>query len=167
MQMEYFILTAMWVLGITGFILFIPREKKRKGILTLMIFQAIIWLCDMPAFTYNLLSAPVRFFPKATDLTVTINYLFYPVLFSIYYVHKRRDSSLTYKVMYFLVWVSFLTLIDIVLERHTDLLEYGRITAFGMWLYIGFIVLVSQIFCNWFYKEKEFSRIEGSEPNDY
>lgn len=152
--MEYVILAAMWLFGIVGFILFIPQKDRRKGLLAAMMFQAIIWICDMPSFKYGLLSAPVRLFPKASDLTLTINYFFYPVLFSIYYVHKRAKCSLWSRITYFFVWVSIITLYDNVLERYTDLLEYGRLTWFGMWLYIGFLFYVSQVCCNWFYKEK-------------
>jgi hypothetical protein len=152
--MEYVILVAMWWFGIVGFILFIPQKDRRKGLLAFLLFQAIIWICDMPSFTYGLLSAPVRLLPKATDLSVTINYFFYPVLFSIYYVHNRAKRSRWSRFTYFFVWVSIITLYDVVLERYTDLLEYGRMTWFGMWLYIGFLFYVSQVGCNWFYKVK-------------
>ncbi|WP_319922086.1 CBO0543 family protein [Neobacillus dielmonensis] len=93
----------MWVFGIIGFILFIPRSDRRKGLLSLLVFQAFIWTCDMPAFSYGWLSAPVRIFPKASDLTITINYFFYPVLFSIYYVHKRTKNSLWARFLYYFV----------------------------------------------------------------
>lgn len=76
MQIEHIILAAMWVFGFLGFILFIPRKNIRHGLLAYLMFQAIIWLCDMPAFEFGLLSAPVREFPKATDLAITINYFF-------------------------------------------------------------------------------------------
>lgn len=155
MQMDYFILIAMWIIGIIGFIVFIPRKEKRKGILVFMIFQAIIWLCDMFSFSNNLLSAPVRFFPKATDLTVTINYLFYPMLFSLYYVHRKANGSLKYRITYFLIWVSSVTLFDMLIERHTNLLEYDRITSFGMWVYNGFIFFMSQMCCSWFYRGRK------------
>lgn len=87
MLMEHLILVAMWLfgfIGFIGFILFIPRNKRREGFFAAIMFQAIIWLCDMPAFTFGLLSAPVRELPKATDLALTINYFFYLVLFSIF-----------------------------------------------------------------------------------
>ncbi|WP_010096259.1 CBO0543 family protein [Ornithinibacillus scapharcae] len=166
MLTDYVILAAMWLFGIAGFFLLIPRNNRRKGILSFMVFQGIIWLCDMPSFKYDLLSAPVRVLPKATDLTITINYLFYPVLFSIYYVNRRVNSSIPYRIIYYLFWVSSITLFDVILERYTNLLEYGRITWSGMWIYIGFIFFVSVLICNWFYKE-ELIRTKGSEPNDH
>ncbi|EKN64192.1 hypothetical protein BAZO_14314 [Schinkia azotoformans LMG 9581] len=55
---------------------FIPRKDRRKGFLAFMVFQAIIWLCDISSFTYGLLSAPIRVLLKATDLSITINYVF-------------------------------------------------------------------------------------------
>lgn len=156
MMMEYLILAAMWLFGFVGFILFIPRKERRKGLLAFLMFQAIVWLCDMPAFQFGLLSAPVRLFPKATDLPLTINYFFYPVLFSVFYVNRRVTGSLWLRMTYFFVWVSVFTLFDIVIEKYTDLLKYGLLKWYGMWIYMIFLFYVSQVCCNWFYKDKSF-----------
>ncbi|KKI91321.1 hypothetical protein WQ54_15365 [Bacillus sp. SA1-12] len=160
MLMEHWILVAMWVFGFVGFLLLIPRKDRRKGWLAFLMFQAFIWLCDMPSFQYGLLSAPVREFPKATDLAITINYFFYPVMFSIFYVHKKGNGSIWSRFAYFFVWISIMTLFDVVLERYTDLLEYGFITWYGMLIYIGFLFYVSQVCCNWFFKDKSLFQAE-------
>ncbi|WP_313800380.1 CBO0543 family protein [Cytobacillus sp.] len=163
MKMEYFFLTGMWIFGLIGFILFIPRKDRRKGFLALMMFQAIIWLCDMPSFQYGLLSAPFREFPKATDLALTINYFFYPALFSIYYINKKEKGTIWTSFTYFFLWVTLITLFDIMIERYTDLLKYGLLTWYGMWIYIALLFYVSQICCNWFYKEKALLQTERQE----
>jgi len=166
MRMEHLILLLMWLFGFVGFILFVPKKDSRKGILAFMMFQAIIWLCDMPAFKYDLLRAPVRELPKASDLPLTIDYFFYPVLFSIFYVHRRVEGSLGSRITYFLVWVSAASLLDIVIERYTDLLEYKFLKWYGMWMYIGFLFYISQVCCNWFYKDKAFFQAERWETNE-
>lgn len=160
MLMEHWILAAMWPLGIVGFFLFIPKKKRRKGFLAFLMFQAIVWLCDMPSFQFGLISAPVRVLPKATDITITINYLFYPVLFSIYYVKKRVKSSIWSKLKYFFVWISSLTLFDAAIEKYTDLLHYGLINGYGMGVYLAFLFYVSEICCNWFFKDKSLFQAE-------
>ncbi|MFD0824638.1 hypothetical protein ACT8ZR_03110 [Neobacillus sp. M.A.Huq-85] len=58
MLVERIILIAMWLSGFVGWILLIPRNNRRKAILALLMFQAIIWLCDIPSFQLGLLSAP-------------------------------------------------------------------------------------------------------------
>jgi hypothetical protein len=166
MLMERLILVAMWLFGFVVFILFIPRKDRRKGFLAFLMFQAIIWLCDMPSFQYGLISAPVREFPKATDLPLTIDYFFYPVLFSIFYVHKRVQGSLWSRITYFFVWISVITLFDIVIERYTELLEYEFLKWYGMWIYIGFLFYVSQVCCNWFFKDKALFQAERWELNE-
>jgi hypothetical protein len=160
MLVERLILLAMWLFGFIGFIVFIPRQYRRKGFLAYLIFQAIIWLCDMPSFQLGLLSAPVREFPKATDLPITIDYMFYPVLFSIYYVNKKVNSSEKSKWIYFFTWTTAITLYDLLIERFTDLLEYEILPWYGMWIYIVFLFYVSQICCNWFYKDKSLFQVE-------
>ncbi|MBL4954354.1 hypothetical protein JK635_19515 [Neobacillus sp. YIM B02564] len=161
MLMEHLILLAMWLFGFIAFLLFIPRKEWRKGLLAFLMSQAVIWLCDMPSFKYGLLSAPVRELPKATDLPLTINYFFYPVLFAIYYVRYQPKSSLWYRFTYFFVWATGTTLFDIMLERYTDLLEYQLLTWYGMWIYIGFLNYVSQACCNWFYKDEALFQTDG------
>ncbi|MDN4495499.1 CBO0543 family protein [Ureibacillus aquaedulcis] len=166
MLMERLILAAMWLFGFVGFFLFVPRKDRRKGLLAFMVFQSFIWLCDMPSFKYGLLSAPVREFPKATDLSITINYFFYPILFSIFYVRRRVKTALWSKFIYFAGWISGISLFDVVLERYTDLLEYGSLTGYGMWIYIAILFLVSQFCCNWFFKDKSLFQAERVEPHE-
>lgn len=79
MLMEHYILIALWLIGIAIFMLFIPRTHLREALLSLMVFQAVIWLFNIPAFLFGLVSAPIREFPKAHDLPITLNYFFYPV----------------------------------------------------------------------------------------
>lgn len=160
MRMEHLILVAMWLFGFVGFILFIPRKDWRKGFLAFLMFQAIIWLCDMPAFKFDLLRAPVREFPKATDLPITIDYFFYPLLFSIYYVHRRVNGSLRFRFTYFFVWISATSLFDIIIERYTDLIKYEFLKWYGMWIYLMFLFYVSQVCCNWFFKDKAMFQAE-------
>jgi hypothetical protein len=160
MLMERWILLAMWVLGFIGFVLFIPRHDRRKGMLAFLMFQAIIWLCDMPSFQFDLLRAPVREFSKASDLPITIDYFFYPVLFSIYYTKKKLNSTLRSKWKYFITWTTAISLYDILLERFTDLLEYEILPWYGMWLYIMFMFYVSQVCCNWFFKDESLFQVE-------
>ncbi|WML41436.1 CBO0543 family protein [Neobacillus sp. OS1-2] len=166
MRMEYLILAAMWLFGIIAWILFIPSNDRRKGFLAYLMFQGIVWLCDMPSFTFGLLRAPVREFPKATDLPLTINYFFYPVLFSILYVHRKVTGRIRTRMTYFFVWVTVITLFDIVLERYTDLLEYETLTWYGMWIYMVFLFYVSQVCCNWFFKDKSLFQAEWEKANE-
>jgi hypothetical protein len=161
MRLEYLILIAMWLLGFAGWFLFIPRKDWRKGSLAFLMFQAIIWLFDMPSFQLGLLRAPVREFPKASNLPLTIDYFFYPVLFAFYYVRRKRQVSLRRRFTYFFVWISSVTLFDILIERYTDLLAYGSLTWYGMWIYIAFLFYASQVCCNWFFKDKALFHAES------
>jgi hypothetical protein len=163
MLIERLILVAMWLFGFVGLILFIPRKELRKGFLSLLMFQTIVWLCDMFAFQYSLMSAPVREFPKATDLPLTVDYFFYPVLFSIYYVNKKVNRSLSSRITYFCVWIFAVSLFDNVIERYTDLLRYNNLPWYGICIYIGFLFFVSQFCCNWFYKDKSLFQVERLE----
>ncbi|MEH7385992.1 CBO0543 family protein [Bacillus sp. JJ1521] len=157
MQLDHFIMIAMWILGSGGFFLLITRQNRREGLFALLVFQSFIWICDMFSFYYGLISAPVREFPKATGLPITINYFFYPLLFSIYYVHQRKMENSRFRWIAFFASVSIVTVIDILIERYTQLLEYQTMTWYWMLVYIGFLFFVSQVCCHWFYRQKSHS----------
>lgn len=159
MQKEHFVLLAMWLIGFCILFLFIPRQNRREGILASIMFQAIIWLCDIPSFYFEVFSAPVREFPKASALPITIDYFFYPILFSFYYVHQRNSARFSWKT--FFAWVFIVTVIDILIERYTELLQYEIITWYLVPVYIGLLFFVSQICCNWFYHYKGMSQAYG------
>ncbi|WP_280525622.1 CBO0543 family protein [Neobacillus mesonae] len=125
-----------------------------------------MWLCDMPAFKYGLFSAPVRELPKATDLPLTIDYFFYPVWFAIFYVHKRIQANLWSRMTYFFVWVSVITIFDIVLERYTDLIEYETVAWYGIWIYFMILFFVSQVCCDWFFKDQTLFQAELEQANE-
>ncbi|WP_257535724.1 CBO0543 family protein [Mesobacillus foraminis] len=151
---------AMWLLGSAGFTLFIPRKDWRKGIIAFLMFQAIIWLGDMITFKFDWQHSPVRLFPKATDMPLTLDYFFYPVLFALFYGTKKLRGSLRSRFIYFFVWISVLTLFDSVIERYTDLLEYETATWYLIMLEFGLLYYVSEVCCNWFFKDKALFQTE-------
>lgn len=162
MVLERTILTTMWLLGMIGFLFIIPRKKRREGFLAFLMFQALIWLCDMFVFYFGLMSAPIREFPKATDLSITINYFFYPVLFSLFYVYKKGRDHRWKQLTKLLIWITAITILDVLIERYTRLLEYKTITWFGIGIYIGFLFYISDVLCNWFFKNSELLHGERS-----
>lgn len=84
-------------------------------------------------------------------------------MFSIFYVKKKVNSSLRSKWIYFFIWTTVITLYDILIERYTDLLKYEILPWYGMWLYIVFMFYISQVLCNWFYKDKSLFQAERVE----
>ncbi|WP_453995843.1 CBO0543 family protein [Bacillus nitroreducens] len=156
MQKEFVILLILWMIGIIGFFALIVRKDVRRGILAFLLFQAVIWFFDMFVFKYGLLYAPVREFPEAHEFPLTIVYFFHPLLFSIFYVYKR----LNFNFIYFSIWISSITLFDVVIEHYTDLLEFRSMTWYGLWVYFGFLYYASNICCDWFYKDKSVFQVE-------
>jgi hypothetical protein len=160
MQMEHWILIAMWLFGTLVFFLFVPLKDMRKGIFAFLMFQAIIWISDMSTFAMDWLHSPVHLFPKATDLPLTLDYFFYPVLFALYYVNKKSKDGLWYRFKFFFVWISVITFFDSMIERYTNLLEYDTMTWYWIWLYFAFLYYVGQVCCNWFFKDKALFQTE-------
>lgn len=160
MWVERSVLVLMWLSGAAASVAFIPPHKRREGALAFLVFQAIIWLCDLFVFRYGLFSAPVREFPKATDLSITIDYFFYPVMFAVFYVRRKEKAGYVRRAARLVLWISCLTLYDILIERYTDLLVYGKATWYLMWLYLLLLYCVSHLFCDWFFKDRALFRAD-------
>lgn len=160
MLIEHWIMIAMWLFGTIGFFLFVPHNDRRKGIFAFLMFQAAIWLGDMATFALDWQHSPVHLLPKATDMPLTLDYFFYPVLFAIYYGNKKSKGGLWSRFIYFFVWISVITFYDSVIERYTDLLEYKKMTWYWMWLEFAFLYYVSQVCCNWFFKDEALFQTE-------
>ncbi|WP_127533927.1 CBO0543 family protein [Paenibacillus kobensis] len=160
MWVERLVLVLMWLSGALVLVVFIPSNKRREGALALLVLQAIIWLCDLFAFRYGLLSAPVREFPKATDLSITINYFFYPALFAVFYSRRKEKAGLARRATMLVLWITCLTIFDGLIEQYTGLLEYGKITTYGMWLYLWLLYYTSLSFCDWFFKKRTLFRAD-------
>lgn len=140
MRVDHWLLIALWVVGIVGFIQFIVRTDLRKGLLSFMMFQAIIWFCNMFLFQYGFIRAPIRELPTAHDFPLTIDYFFQPFLFALFYLYRGRMRS---KLTFFFIWISGVTLFDVIIERYTELLEFEKMTWYGLWVYMGLLYFIS------------------------
>jgi len=158
MQKDHYILITLWIIGTLVFIAFVWRKDLRKGILTMMIFQTFIWLFNMFLYQYGFESAPVRELPKAHEFPLTIDYFFHPLLFSLFYLYKRL------KIVYLLVWVTVATAFDVIIEKYTDLLQFGKMTWYLDWLYLVGIYVIALICCNLFYKNNSLPQESWKSP---
>ncbi|MHC0035334.1 CBO0543 family protein [Pseudoneobacillus sp. C159] len=150
----------MWLFGLIGCFLFIPRKDRRKGFLAFLMFQAIIWLCDVITFALDWQRAPVRELPEATNLPLTLDYFFYPVLFAIYYINKKSRSGSWSRFIYFFIWIFAITSFDFVIEKYTGILEYISLTWYSMWILFGSLFYISEVCCNWYFKDKALLQTE-------
>ena len=158
MSVDYIIIILMWVIGIIAFIFLTPKKRYRRVLVTALICQTFLWVNSLVHVEFNLLAFPVREFPKATDLLITTEYFFYPLL-SAFYVAYEPKGSLRIRLIYLSVWISFIAFYDQMLVNYTNLVEYVHYAWYFTWIDFFCIFAVTNWIYQWFFKNKEFFRM--------
>jgi hypothetical protein len=154
MSVDYVYLIIMWVIGIIAYLFLTPKKHYRKMLFTLLVCQSFLWLNSLIHVEFNLLAFPVRELPKATELLFTTEYFFYPLLCGLYVAYEPK-RSLRIRVFYLSIWISALTLYDLILVNFSNLVEYVHYAWYFTWIDFFCIFAVTNWVYQWFFKDKE------------
>ncbi|WP_169802783.1 CBO0543 family protein [Neobacillus soli] len=154
MPIEYLIIILMWVIGVISFVKFTPKNHHRRVIFAVLVCQSLTWLNTLFHVKFNLLSFPVRELPKATDVLVTTEYLFYPLVCGFYIISVPKKVNNYLRPFYLSLWVSGLTIFDVIIEKYTNLIVYVHYDWYWTWLDFFCLFAVVNIIYHWFFKEK-------------
>jgi hypothetical protein len=157
MSVEFVILIAMWAIGIISFLIFTPNRHRRKLIFGYLVCKTLTWLSTLFHVKFNLLIFPIREFPKATDLLLTTEYFFYPLLCGFYIIHEPKLNYFV-RFLYLSLWISILVIIDVMIEKYTNLIEYIHYDWYWTWLNFFCIFALSNMIYHWFFREKTLFR---------
>jgi hypothetical protein len=153
MSKEVLILTIIWVVGIAAFVLFVPKNSRRRFIFAFLACQCLTWLDSLFLVQFNLISFPFREFPKATDILFTTSSFMYPLIYAFYrfYIHKAKRIG---RFLYLSLWISGIAFLVEMDEKYTNLLRYHNFTWYWTWLNFFCLFLLTNIIYRWFFIEK-------------
>lgn len=154
MSVDYVYLIIMWVIGIIAYLFLTPKKHYRKMLFTLIVCQSFLWLNSLIHVEFNLLDYPVREFPKATELLITTEYFFYPLLCGFYIAFEPKRSIMG-RFIYLSIWISALALYDLILVNYTNLIDYVHYAWYFTWMDYFCIFAVTNLVYHWFFKGKE------------
>jgi hypothetical protein len=159
MSLNYIVMILMWVIGIFAFIFVTPRKSHRKALIALLVSQALLWVSSLIHVEFHLIAFPVREFPKATDLLLVTEYVFYPILTALYIVYEPKRSN-AFRLIYLSIWTSVIVVIDLLLVHFTDLLEYTDYKWYFTWISFFGLLAVTNVIFKWFFKDKKYFRVD-------
>jgi hypothetical protein len=157
MNTEFVILIIIWVVGLISFFLFTPKRKHRNLIFGYLVCKTLTWISTLFHVKFNLLIFPFREFPKATDLMLTTEYFFYPLMCGFYIIYEPKLKYLG-RFFYLSLWISVLVIIDVMMEKYTNLIEYIHYDWYWTWLNFFCIFALSNRIYHWFFSEKTLYR---------
>lgn len=101
------------------------REKIKDWFLVFFIKGYISSFIANIVVRNNQISFPIRFMPKFFDISIIFDYLLFPLL-CVFYNRTSLTSKPVSILFQSLLYSTPMTLIEVLLERYTDLIKYKR-----------------------------------------
>ncbi|MGG1678273.1 CBO0543 family protein [Neobacillus sp. NRS-1170] len=153
MTVDVLVLILIWVIGFIAFMLFIPKNRRRRFLIAFMICQSFTWLIAVLLVYFDRISYPIREFPKATHLLLALNYFFFPLLCGFYIIYEPKRNY-TVRLLYLSGWVTGVVVIINLLEKYTNLLKFQHYAWYWSWLNFFWMYGLSNILYRRFFKDK-------------
>jgi len=158
MSLEIIILILIWTIGVLLFVCF-TQKRKRKFLLAFLFCQSFTWISTLVYTSLDLIAFPTREFPIATDLLVTTEYFFYPLLCGFYIIYEPKVNFF-FRIIYLSLFTSLLVLLDVILEKHTNLIEYVQYAWYWTWISLFCLYAFTNFIYHWFFQDHLLFRAE-------
>lgn len=150
MIFEKTILYSLWLITF-GLLFIIPRNKRRLALVAFLFKQAITWFLGLVIIEFGLISYPVRFFSEVNRASFIFEFFLYPVVCGIFNAFYPTKRSRIVQLGYYYLFPTFMTIIEVILERYTDLISYHHWNWFLTWLTLLITFFITRLFCIWFF----------------
>jgi hypothetical protein len=155
MNKEYGLIVIGWVITIAMLIRFIPKDKIRHAYVAFGFKQVLTWMLGLSVVELGLIEYPVRLFPNANKTSFSFEYFIYPSICAIFNVNFPEKKGKFKQFMYYVYYSSILTIIEIIVERYTNILNYIHWTWYTTWITLFITFYMTRKFYLWFFKIQE------------
>jgi hypothetical protein len=155
MTKERIVETSVWVIMIIALLVFVPKNRMREAWVVYLFKLFLTWGLGLFVVQMKWIAYPVRsIFPYAHRSSFTFEYFVYPaicVLFILYYPEKKNYIR---QLGHFVVFCSIMTLLEVLIEHYTQLIQYLKWTWYWTWLSLFLTFLISRLNYVWFFRIK-------------
>ncbi|MGO4496405.1 CBO0543 family protein [Paenibacillus sp. 2RAB27] len=151
--MDTIILYLVWIITAILLVIFIRRKNLIKAQVSFLFMQVPTWLFGTLVVKGRLIEYPVGFLSVVYKASFTFEFFVFPAISAIFNVHFPREKSWFIKTIYTLSFPTIMTIIEIFLEKRTDLIKYINWTWYMSFLSITITLLLSYWYYLWFFKK--------------
>jgi hypothetical protein len=152
---RYYILDIIgWIITIGLLFKFIPKNKIREAHVAFFFKQVLTWVLGLAVVQYKLIEYPVRLFPYATKTSFSFEYFIYPSLCAIFNVNYPQSKKAFGQFMYYCFYCTTITIVELYIEKHTDILKYIHWTWYITWITLFITFYCTRKYYVWFFKIK-------------
>ncbi|CAM3832752.1 CBO0543 family protein [Marinicrinis lubricantis] len=151
MRIEWIILCIVWIVT-AGLLFTIPKNKRRVALVAFLFKQAITWVIGLAVVQYGFITYPVRLFAEVNHASFTYEFFVYPAICGIFNAFYPNSKSAIYKIVYYSMYCTVLTIPEVWLEKHTELIKYKHWNGYVTWISLFITFFMSRWFCKWFFR---------------
>jgi hypothetical protein len=154
---EYALIIAQWIITIGLLIKFIPRNKIREAYIAFTFKQILTWILGLTVAELRLIEYPVRLFPYANKASFTFEYFVYPSICAIFNVNFPENKSNFSKSMYYFYYCTAITILEVLVEKHTNIIKYIHWTWHVTWITLFITFFITRRFYLWYLRQNQKS----------
>jgi hypothetical protein len=145
LSMERFILWSLLIVGI-ALLFYSFRKPPIKDLIFIFLLTSFFSIfLGVLVVEENLVEYPISFLSNYFSSSILYEYLLLPVV-CIYFYQATYYSSYPSMILKCALYTSVLTIIEVLLERYTDLIEYHTWTWIHTFFSIFFLIMFIRIF---------------------
>jgi hypothetical protein len=141
-----------WLITITLLLVFIPKEKIRHALVIFFFKQFMTWILGLTVVELKLIEYPVRSFSYATRSSFDFEYFIYPAFCVLFNLHYPKDKNFLGQFMYYTYYCSVITIIEVMVEKYTNILTYIHWTWYITWISFFITFYLSRKFYLWYFQ---------------
>lgn len=142
-----------WLVSIILITTFVPKQKIREAHVSFLFLHLITWLFGLIVVEKKLIKYPFRtFFYRAYKSSFTFEYFVYPALSVLFNTHFPSNSKLFIKFLYFGLFTSTITLLEVIAVKYTKLISYVNWRWYWSFITLWFTFFLSNKYYRWFFQ---------------
>lgn len=152
MTIDWIILFSSWLLVALALFLFIPRSKIRVAVVSFLFKHLLTWILGLITVEMGLLSYPTRLFATVNRTSFTYEFFAFPAISAIFIVRFPSRHSIIIKLIYYASFCTVMTIVEVVLESHTQLIQYVHWKWYWTWISLFIVFWISRLFYIFFFE---------------
>lgn len=149
---NYILIATEWIIVVCLLVKFIPKNKLREASVAFLFKQSVTWLLGLFVVQLRLIEYPVRLFSYASRSSFSFEYFTYPSLCAIFNIHYPTKKSFFGQFMYYFYYCTSITILEVFVEKHTEILKYIHWTWYITWITLCMTFYITRMFYVWFFK---------------
>lgn len=140
-------MAAIMAISVSLLLVFVKKFQVRTALFAFLLAQLFSWPITLLYVQFGLQANPVRLFPHATEGSFLFSFIFYPSVFTVYYLYYPKKARRSWRVLYSAAFVAFPILFQYLMSLLTDLIFFPhKLVILGSFFLIFIIYNIARVY---------------------